>query len=99
MSDYYREENGAPVPCTRAEWISQFRWNNRWHRVTYLRGQIRVSTIFLGLNHNFGDGPPLLYETMVFRGADGGDDCERYSTRAEAIAGHERMVERLIGKR
>jgi hypothetical protein len=29
---------------------------------------VRVSTVFLGLDHSFGDGPPLLFETMIFEG-------------------------------
>jgi len=30
-------------------------------------GDITVSTVFLGLDHrHFGDGPPVLWETMVF---------------------------------
>lgn len=58
-----------------------------------------VSTIWLGLNHQFGDGPPLIFETMVFpcdangKVADFGDlDCDRYSTEAEALAGHAALV-------
>ncbi len=31
-------------------------------------GRVRVSTIFLSLDHNWGDGPPILWETMVFGG-------------------------------
>lgn len=28
---------------------------------------VRISTVFLGLDHNFGDeGPPILWETMTF---------------------------------
>ena len=35
-------------------------------------GNVRVSTIFLGLDHNvFGDRPPELFETMVFGGPNG----------------------------
>lgn len=53
----------------------------------------RVSTVFLGLDHNFmRHGPPLLFETMVFMD----DECEqeRYATWDEAEAGHKRMVEK-----
>jgi hypothetical protein len=58
-----------------------------------------VSTIWLGLNHRHGEGAPLIFETMVF-GMDGSTVvdrwadriCERYSTEAEALAGHERIV-------
>jgi hypothetical protein len=61
-------------------------------------GDYCVSTVHLGLNHQFGEGPPLIFETMVF-GADGNEItsfmdlyCDRYSTEAEARAGHERVV-------
>lgn len=48
------------------------------------------------LNHQYGDGPPLIFETMLFKSKDDLDalDFERYSTEAEAVAGHEAMVER-----
>ena len=39
----------------------------------------------------------MLYETMVFGGAIHDQHCDRYSTRAEAKAGHERTVMRLRG--
>jgi hypothetical protein len=53
---------------------------------------VEVSTVFLSLNHSFANGPPLVFETMVFGGPlDGQQD--RYSTRADALAGHARMVE------
>lgn len=54
-----------------------------------------VSTVFLGIDHRvFNDGPPLLFETMVF--GDYEDDNEvRYSTWDEAVEGHQKMVERL----
>lgn len=53
-----------------------------------------VSTVFLGIDHQFGHGPPLLFETMIFElGALGALDYqERYSTLSEAMAGHERAV-------
>jgi hypothetical protein len=103
---------------TWAEWFERHR--DRVIRQTQIRrGEVEgpwVSTVFLGLDHNFGwAGPPLLYETMVFANArewreptewmpDGhwtlGDDldCERHSTWAEAMTGHEAMVERWGAK-
>lgn len=56
---------------------------------------IDVSTVFLGLDHRFGEGPPLLFETMVF-GGPLDQECERYTTWDEAIAGHEVMVNRAM---
>lgn len=57
-----------------------------------------VSTVWLGLNHQFGSGPPLIFETMVFPSeSDSGDlDCDRYSTEAEALVGHERMCAKWL---
>lgn len=54
-----------------------------------------ISTVWIGLDHRFNDdGPPLIFESMAFRGSESDLDCERYSTEAEAIAGHARMVEK-----
>ncbi|MEU6674851.1 hypothetical protein [Streptomyces sp. NPDC046925] len=51
-----------------------------------------VSTVWLGLNHQFGDGPPLLFETMVFGSERTEQYTDRYSTLAEAEAGHAETV-------
>lgn len=54
-----------------------------------------VSTVFLVLDQRlFGDGPPVLYETMAFT-ADASDWCERWCTREAALAGHDRAVAEL----
>lgn len=49
---------------------------------------VRVSTVFLGLNHQFEEGmPPLLYETMIFGGPC--DDFQfRYHDKPTALIGH-----------
>jgi hypothetical protein len=54
----------------------------------------RVSTVFLGLDHAFGGGPPMLWETMVF-GGPLDHSQERYTTREAALKGHSSMVERV----
>lgn len=53
-----------------------------------------VSTVFLGLDHNWGDGPPLLFETMVFGGLLDGE-MDRYATKADALIGHALMCARV----
>ena len=53
---------------------------------------VRISTVFLGIDHNFGNGEPLLFETMIF-GGDNYDYQERYATWTEAEAGHQRAIE------
>ncbi|MFQ5741970.1 MAG: hypothetical protein ACE5HV_00095 [Acidobacteriota bacterium] len=42
-------------------------------------GEAVVSTIFLGMDHQLGDGPSILFETLVFGGSLDGEG-ERYST-------------------
>lgn len=57
-------------------------------------GNARVSTVFIGLDHSWGNGPPILFETMVFRGGHG-EECERYCTWQEAEEGHRRVCASL----
>lgn len=53
---------------------------------------IMVSTVFLGIDHNFSfQGPPLLFETLVFGGPLDGD-MRRYTTREAAESGHKEML-------
>jgi hypothetical protein len=62
-------EGHTPKPvATVQEWARDF---ERGHRQVALDrvGRVKVSTVFLGIDHNFsGKGPPLLFETMVFGG-------------------------------
>jgi hypothetical protein len=55
-----------------------------------------VSTVWLGMNHNFsGSGyPPIIFETMVF-GGPLDQAQERYCTLEEAAEGHQFFVMRL----
>lgn len=58
---------------------------------------VDVSTVFLGLDHRWGCGPPLLFETMVFGGSHDGHQW-RYSTWKEAQANHKRIVKLIKGE-
>jgi hypothetical protein len=60
---------------------------------TQVTSECMVSTVFLGLDHGYTPGPPVVFETMVFGGPMDGE-CERYCTWAEAVEGHARMVEK-----
>ena len=57
-------------------------------------GESRISTVFLGMNHQWGKGPPLLFETMVFDGPLDGEQ-ERCSTWEQAEAQHAAIVEKV----
>ena len=60
-----------------------------------------VSTIFLGINHNYsGNGDPVLFETIVFYGANDSTDIDaaRYTTEQKALDGHKQFVAKYINK-
>jgi hypothetical protein len=94
---YILDDENNPVPATLMEWAEFF--ENTPRRIVaqdYPRPKVLVSTVFLGLDHRFvGDGPPLLFETMVFRDGDG-DEQMRYATWAEAEAGHAAMLKEVM---
>lgn len=95
MSYFWIEVNKAPIQVTDvglwAEWMES---SDRIVQRTYV-GETMVSTVFLGMDHNWpGEGPAILYETLVFDGPMGGELC-RYTSRDAAEAGHEAMVKRV----
>lgn len=57
-------------------------------------GDVRVSTVWLGLDHGWGTERPVIFETMVF-GGPLDEEVVRYSTESEARAGHAAMVQRV----
>lgn len=60
----------------------------------YLPNKLFVSTVWLGLNHNFFGGVPLIFETMVFPG----NEMDRYTTLEQAKVGHTFMVNKYKKK-
>ena len=91
MERYILDENGKPIE--EPDLIAWGRWlksNSLQRRVACDQiGDVKVSTVFLGLNHAFGEGPPVLWETLVFGGPRDGDG-DRYTSREDAEAGHRR---------
>lgn len=100
MSEHYILDGHKPIPVDLLTWARWLEENRDQKRVALdeIDGT-KVSTVFLGLDHSFGDGPPLLFETMTFAPGDSGEECERYTTWDEAVAGHAAMCERVrLGK-
>lgn len=58
-----------------------------------------VSTVCLMIDHNWGDGPPVVFETMVFpsRGELSEIYMDRYSTYEAAFEGHKSVVAAFSG--
>lgn len=77
------------------KWSKWFETADRKVAVT-IRGEIKVSTFFLGLDHSSGaaDRAPILFETMVF-GGELDKEMERCSTWGQAEEDHQRMVKRV----
>ena len=97
MKHWILDAHGEPV---ETDWLTWARWFEHTDNRILARDRdesglrdILVSTIFLGLDHNFcGGGAPVLWETMVLRK---GRDlfCERYTSRAAALQGHQRACQ------
>ncbi|MBO0743597.1 MAG: hypothetical protein J2P43_01165 [Candidatus Dormibacteraeota bacterium] len=81
-------------PITVEEW-ERFLHGEVWereHLLTQVSPDVRVSTVWLGLNHDWDpDRPALIFETMIFGGVYDQEQW-RYSTREQAHAGHEEAV-------
>ena len=94
MSNKYVLDGRDPIPC--ADVVTRLRWfeTSDRHVAKTDVGDMHVSTVFLGLDRSFGDGPPLLFETMIFGGPFNQDKYqERCSTWEEAEAQHATAVE------
>jgi hypothetical protein len=99
-TDLWFDKDGQPIPDEQA---FALRYGQPPGAVSeYARigldvvGESKVSTVWLGLNHEFRpDRPPLIFETMIF-GGQYADYCERYATEAQAAAGHAAVVAALV---
>jgi len=95
---YILNEKGEPIResnlYTWAKWL-ETNWPAR--RVSHEKvGRYTISTVFLGLDYSFNDGPPVLWESMVFQGDYEKVDCDRCSGgREQAEAMHAAMVDRV----
>ena len=97
MSDYYKLWGREAVPATMKEWSSSYEQQNMRRVGFYKDGDLVVSTVFLGMDHSFGFGPPMIFETLTQR-VGGEENMVRYSTWKQARAGHHAMVRKLKGE-
>lgn len=57
----------------------------------------RVSTVFMVYSHSFSGGPPVLWETMIFKGDGWGEVCcDRYTSYEDALNGHGKAIRWLM---
>src|SRR5262245_48259145 len=95
---YILDANGEPQAVDDvmvwAEWFETARRHVAETFVPEDVPRLHVSTVFLGLDHQYGDGPPILWETMIFAGEEDPEiaHSERYTSREAAVKGHLRAV-------
>jgi len=97
----YILDGRIPVPCEDLlAWAEWFEHSDAERTVRQEEvGPYWVSTVFLGLDHNYGRGPPRLFETMVFKreGDPLGVDLDTYreATWELALERHRLVVRDL----
>lgn len=93
---FYKLIGKQIVPCTLLAFGQSFSFEDNSRKVRKDRATRHafVSTVFLGLDHSWGYGQPVLFETLVF-GGPLNNLMDRYCTFDEAVAGHEAMLKRV----
>ncbi len=88
----YYDRDGTPIDFAKWVWMREAHPGYKIIRHTHGKDSL-ISTVHLGMNHNYDDlGPPIIFETMVF-GIDGWEDYqERYAREADAVEGHHRIL-------
>jgi hypothetical protein len=92
----YILENKKPVvEEDLAKWSRWFEDPDNCRVAETKIGYIRISTVFLGIDHNFdSSGEPVLFETMIFGGKFHLEQA-RYCSWEEAEQGHEVSVKKV----
>ena len=95
MTRLYILKDHEPVRVYSVEeWGRWFGETNRVVRLDALPGGVgtptTISTVFIGIDHGNGCGPPQIFESLIFGGPHDGE-MERCSTWAEAINMHRRL--------
>jgi len=104
MMDRYILIDKIPVPePDLLKWAQWFETADRCVAETTVLEKYWVSTVFLGMDHNFFAGPPKLFETMIFvlkpsGGKDymGLDYMARTSTWELALEQHQDAINWLL---
>lgn len=96
ITNYKLSDDGIdPVPVNNVmEWAAAFDNKSRFVQKTELPNGVTISTVFLSLDHGFGDdGPPLVWETLVFGGPGDQEIMERCGgNRHDAVKMHQAVV-------
>ena len=77
-------------PASLMEWAQWYETADR-HVAKDQIGDVKISTVFLGMDHQFSEGEPLIFETMIF-GGEHDQYQDRCSTWDQAEAQHAEAV-------
>jgi hypothetical protein len=93
LKHYILDADNRVVEVSPLGWAKWFEDNdNRVVGYTQITSETSVSTVFIGIDHGFiGDGPPLLFETIIF-GGPLDQHMWHYSSQDDALAGHAAAV-------
>jgi hypothetical protein len=89
MIHYYKLEGTKAIRVPFSEWTKEK--ENTIVKQDYI-GDIFISTIFTGMDFIGNEEDPILFETMIYGGAQ---DLyqRRYSTWEEAVEGHQLAID------
>jgi hypothetical protein len=94
----YYDRRGNPISLEGWTHLLQDREYRRVASTAIPESDVWVSTVWLGLDHNFSFGTephvPVIFETMVFGVED--EVMDRYATEEQALEGHLRVVLNLL---
>lgn len=87
--------NSEMVPVPTINIVDWFMWIDAHRKLFSTQiGKVLISTAFLGCDCSYGDGPPMLFETMVFWEDEGDGEKMRYETFEQALEGHRDFIAR-----
>ena len=86
---YILDKNNKPIRSTIVDcgkWLK----NNPERKAVKQEyvGDVRISTVFLGLDHAWESDIPVLWETMIF-GGEHDQYMDRYTSYEDALEGHQ----------
>lgn len=89
----YYDRMGRPI--TRELWGELF--ENSLYKIVKQDhfDDLMVSTVWLGIDHSFGSGPPIIFETLVLKDDYSEVDGMRYETEDEALEGHKELFKKV----
>lgn len=95
---WYTLNGKIPIPTNDTGKVDALLADSNKRRVAFdaIDEGLEVSTVFLCLDHSFGDDePPVLFETMILGGVYD-QYLWRYHTWEQAETGHNRVVKALL---